>query len=71
MKNTSLTAFAQHGYKIKDGAGAIEPDSGLNFVAVTALKGSEITTTTTDTDRFPNPQLCNASSWRHYIWELE
>ena len=54
MKNTSLTAFAQHGYKIKDGAGAIEPDSGLNFVAVTALKGSEITTTTTDTDRFPN-----------------
>ena len=54
MKNTSLTSFGQHGYKTLIGSGSITPHSGLNFVAVTALADSYLTTETTDTDRFPN-----------------
>jgi|TARA_B100000035_G_scaffold297431_1_gene290202 hypothetical protein len=54
MKNTALTSFGQHGYKIQNGAGSIEPSSGLNFVAVTVLAEAALTTESTDTTRFPN-----------------
>jgi len=55
MKNTNLTAFGQHGYKLITTTSATTPNDGYNFVAVTVLADSTtMTTTSADTDRFPN-----------------
>ena len=55
MKNTNLTAFGQHGYRVITGTDAVTPTDGYNFVAVTAIAdGTTLTTATSDTDRFPN-----------------
>ena len=55
MKNTNLTAFGQHGYKVITTTDATTPTDGYNFVAVTALADSTtLTTATSDTNRFPN-----------------
>lgn len=55
MKNTNLTAFGQHGYKVITTTDATTPDDGYNFVAVTAIADStSLTTASIDTDRFPN-----------------
>ena len=55
MKNTNLTAFGQHGYKVITTTDATTPDDGYNFVAVTVLADSTtMTTASIDTDRFPN-----------------
>jgi hypothetical protein len=55
MKNTNLTAFGQHGYKVITTTDATTPTDGYNFVAVTAIADStSLTTATSDTDRFPN-----------------
>jgi len=55
MKNTNLTAFGQHGYKVITGTDAVTPTDGYNFVAVTAIADTtSLTTATSDTGRFPN-----------------
>jgi len=55
MKNTNLTAFGQHGYKVITTTAATTPTDGYNFVAVTILADSTtMTTASADTDRFPN-----------------
>ena len=54
MKNTNLTAFGQHGYKVITTTDATTPTDGYNFVAVTVLADSTtLTTASSDTDRFP------------------
>jgi hypothetical protein len=54
MKNTALTSFGQHGYKVIADTNKATPIDGTNFVAITVLAASTtVTTTTTDTDRFP------------------
>ena len=55
MKNTNLTSFGQHGYKVISNTTATLPVEGHNFVAVTVLADSTtMTTESSDTDRFPN-----------------
>ena len=55
MKNTALTSFGQHGYKLITTTAATTPDTDTNFVAITVIADSTtVTTETTDTDRFPN-----------------
>lgn len=55
MKNTNLTSFGQHGYKLITDVTATTPTDGFNFVAITPIAdNTTVTTETTDTGRFPN-----------------
>lgn len=55
MKNTALTSFGQHGYKLITNTNATTPDTDTNFVAITVIADSTtVTTASSNTDLFPN-----------------